>query len=109
MSSLSTFSLCAALLLSAALSFPVFSQGVRAPEATGGEVLLENKNVRAVRYAIPPSSIVALLVLKNDVLLVILDGEAQESWSAANRAQTTRLGLSEVFWLRRRQENFIRN
>lgn len=109
MSSSSTFSLCATLLLSATLSLPAFSQGVRAPEATGGEVLLENKNVRAVRYAIPPSSMVTLPILKNDVLLVILEGEAQESWSASNRAQTTRLGLSEVTWLRRDEENFVRN
>ncbi len=104
-----TFSVCASLLLSAVISFPVFSQGVRAPEATGGEVLLENKNLRAVRYAIPPSSIVTLPVLKNDVLLVILEGEAQEAWSASNRAQTTRLGLSEVTWLRRDEENFVSN
>src|SRR5208283_4372645 len=109
MSSFSTFSLCSSLLLSTALSLPAFSQGVRAPEATGGEVLLENKNLRAVRYAIPPSSMVTLPVLKNDVLLVILEGEAQESWSASNRAQTTRLGLSEVTWLRRDEENFVRN
>ena len=109
MSSFATLSLCASLFLSAALSLPVFSQGVRAPEATGGEVLLENKNVRAVRYAIPASSIVTFPILKNDVLLVILEGEAQEAWSASNRAQTTRLGSSEVLWLRRDEENFVRN
>ena len=109
MSSFSAFSVCGALLLSVALSVPVFSQGVRAPEAAGGEVLLENKNVRAVRYAIPASSIVTLPILKDDVLLVILEGEAQEAWSASNRAQTTRLGLSEVLWLRRDEENFVRN
>ena len=109
MSSCSTLSLCASLVLSAAFSLPALSQGVRAPEATGGEVLLENKNVRAVRYAIPPSSIVTLPVLKNDVLLVILEGQAQEAWSSTNRAQTTRLGLSEVLWLRRDEENFVRN
>ncbi len=109
MSSSSAISVCASLFLSAALSLPVFSQGVRAPEATGGEVLLENKNLRAVRYAIPASSIVTLPILKNDVLLVILEGEAQESWSASNRAQSTRLGFGEVLWLRRDEENFVRN
>jgi hypothetical protein len=109
MSSFATPFLCASLFLSAALSLPVFSQGVRAPEATGGEVLLENRNVRAVCYAIPASSIVTLPILKNDVLLVILEGEAQEAWSASNRAQTTRLGFSEVLWLRRDEENFVRN
>lgn len=109
MSSSSAFAVCASLFLSAVFVFPAFSQGVRAPEATGGEVLLENANVRAVRYAIAPSSIVTLPTLKNDVLLVILEGDAQEAWSASNRAQTTRLGLSEVLWLRRDEENFVRN
>jgi TonB C terminal len=109
MSSSSLRFFCASLLLSAALSLPAFSQGVRAPEVTGGEVLLENKNLRAVRYAIPASSIVTLPILTNDVLLVILEGEAQETWSASNRAQTNRLGFSEVFWLRRDEENFVRN
>src|SRR5271165_5772653 len=109
MSSSSTFCLCASLLLSAALSLPAFSQGVRAPEATGGEILLENKNVRAIRYPILPSSYIALPVLKNDSLLVILDGDAQDVWSSANHAQTSRLGFGEVSWLRRDDENFVRN
>src|SRR5208282_3795211 len=109
MSSCSSLSVCASVVLSVFLSLPVFSQGVRAPEATGGEVLLENKNVRAVRYAILPSSIVTLPILKNDSLLVILDGDAQETWSSANRAQTFRLGLGELSWLRRDEENFVRN
>jgi len=47
-------------------------------------------------------------VLKNDSLLVILDGDAQDVWSSANRAQTSRLGFGEVSWLRRDDENFIR-
>ena len=109
MSSFSTLSLCASVALSLFLSSPTFSQGVRAPEAAGGDVLLENKNVRAVRFAILPSSIVTLPVLKNDSLLVILDGEAQDVWSSVNRAQTSRLGFGEVSWLRRDDENFIRN
>jgi len=109
MFSFSTPSFCASLLLSCALSLPVFCQGIRAPEATGGEVLLENKNVRAVRYTIQPSSIVTLPILRNDSLLVILDGDAQETWSSSNRAQTSRLELGEVSWLRRDEENFIRN
>ena len=109
MSSFSTLSVCAALLLSAVLSLPAFCQGVRAPEATSGEVLLENKNVRAVRYAILPSSIVTLPVLKDDSLLVILDGDAQETWASGNRAQTSHLGVGEVSWLRRDEENFVRN
>jgi hypothetical protein len=109
MSSFSTFSLCVSVVLSSLLSLPAFSQGVRAPEATGGEVLLENKNVRAVRYAILASSIVTLPVLKNDSLLVILDGDAQDVWSSGNRAQTSRLGFAEVSWLRRDEENFVHN
>ncbi|HKI12503.1 MAG TPA: TonB C-terminal domain-containing protein [Candidatus Acidoferrum sp.] len=109
MSSFSMLSVCASGVLSVFLSLPAFSQGVRAPEATGGEVLLENKNVRAVRFAILPSSIVTLPVLKNDSLLVILDGEAQDVWSSANRAQTSRLGFGEVSWLRRDEENFVHN
>ena len=109
MSSFSTLSVCAAAALSIFLSLPAFSQGVRAPEATGGEVLLENKNVRAVRYAILPSSIVTLPILKNDSLLVILDGDAQDVWSSANRAQSSRLGSGELLWLRRDDENFVHN
>jgi len=109
MSSFSTLSFCASSFLSVFLSLPAFSQGVRAPEATSGEVLLENKNVRAVRYAILPSSIVTLPVLKNDSLLVILDGDTQDVWSSANRAQTSRLGFGEVSWLRRDDENFVHN
>jgi len=109
MSSFSTLSVCAAAALSIFLSLPAFSQGVRAPEATGGEVLLENKNVRAVRYAILPSSIVTLPILKNDSLLVILDGDAQVVWSSANRAQSSRLGSGELLWLRRDDENFVHN
>jgi len=109
MSSFSTLSVCAAAVLSASLSLPALSQGVRAPEATGGEVLLENKNVRAMRYPILPSSYIALPVLKNDSLLVILDGEALDVWSSSNRSQTSRLGFGEVAWLRRDDENFVRN
>jgi len=109
MGSFSTISFCASLLLSFALSVPAFPQGVRAPEATGGDVLLENKNVRAVRYTMAPSSIVTLPLLKNDCLLVNLDGDAQETWSPATRAQTSRLEAGEVFWLRRDEENFVRN
>jgi hypothetical protein len=109
MSSFSTLSVCAAVALSIFLSLPAFSQGVRAPEATGGEVLLENKNVRAVRYAILPSSIVTLPILKNDSLLVILDGDAQDVWSSGNRAQSSRLGSGELLWLRRDDENFVHN
>jgi hypothetical protein len=109
MFSFSTLSLGASVVLSGLLSLPAFSQGVRAPEVTGGEVLLENKNVRAVRYAILASSIVTLPVLKNDSLLVILDGDAQDVWSSGNRAQTSRLGFAEVSWLRRDEENFVHN
>ena len=109
MSSFSTLSVCASVVLSVFLSLPAFSQGVRAPEATGGEILLENKNVRAIRYPILPSSYIALPVLKNDSLLVILDGDAQDVWSSANHAQTSRLGFGEVSWLRRDDENFVRN
>jgi len=65
--------------------------------------------VRAVRYAILASSIVTLPVLKNDSLLVILDGDAQDVWSSGNRAQTSRLGFAEVSWLRRDEENFVHN
>ena len=109
MSPFSMVSLCASLFLSVVLSLPAFSQGVRAPEATGGEVLLENKNVRAVRYAILPSSVVALPILKNDSLLVILDGDAQDVWSSGNRAQISRLGIGELLWLRRDDQNFVHN
>jgi hypothetical protein len=109
MPSFSTLYVCAAAGLSVFLSLPAFSQGVRAPEATGGEVLLENKNVRAVRYAILSSSIVTLPILKNDSLLVILDGDTQDVWSSANRAQTSRLGSGELSWLRRDEENFVHN
>ena len=109
MSSFSTLSLCASAALFILLSSPAAPQGIRAPEAAGGEVLLENKNVRAVRYAILPSSIVSLPVLKNDSLLVILDGEALDVWSSSNRAQTSRLGPGELTWLRRDAENFVRN
>src|SRR5271157_4317146 len=109
MSSFSTLSVCASAVLYVFFLLPVFAQGVRAPEATGGEVLLENKNVRAIRYPILPSSYIALPVLKNDSLLVVLDGEAQDVWSSSNRAQTSRLGFGEVAWLRRDDENFVRN
>jgi hypothetical protein len=109
MYSFSTLSLGASVVLSGLLALPAFSQGIRAPEATGGEVLLENKNVRAVRYAILASSIVTLPVLKNDSLLVILEGDAQDVWSSGNRAQTSRLGFAEVSWLRRDEEDFVHN
>ena len=65
--------------------------------------------MRAVRYASSCIEHRYAPLLKSDSLLVILDGDAQDVWSAANRAQSSRLGSGEVLWLRRDDENFVHN
>jgi len=50
-----------------------------------------------------------LPVLKNESLLVVESGDANEAWVAEHSASIARLRGGEINWMRRDEQNFVRN
>jgi hypothetical protein len=87
----------------------IFAQDAKAPASGGSDAVLENINVRVVRYSVAPSQMLTLPVLKNESLLVIESGDANEAWVAEHSASLARLRGGEINWMRRDEQNFVRN
>jgi hypothetical protein len=79
------------------------------PAGSGSDAVFENMNVRVVRNGVAPGQMLTLPVLKYESLLVIVSGETNEAWSAEHSASLARLGAGEVNWMRRDEQNFVRN
>ena len=87
----------------------IFAQDAKPPAGGGTDTALENKNVRVVRYSVAPGQLVTLPVLKNESLLVVESGDANEVWAAEHSASLSRLRGGEINWMRRDEQNFVRN
>jgi hypothetical protein len=87
----------------------IFAQDANAPASGGTDAVLENKNVLVVRYSVAPGQMLTLPVLKNESLLVVESGDANEAWVAEHSASLVRLRGGEINWIRRDEQNFVRN
>ena len=87
----------------------IFAQDAKAPAGGGSDAALENINVRVVRFGIAPGQLLTLPVLKNESLLVIESGDANEAWVAEHSSSVARLRGGEINWMRRDEQNFVRN
>jgi len=106
---LSRPSLCAFLFLIVLHAPAVHAHDADAPAVSDSDAVLENKNVRVVRYSVAPGQMLSLPALKNESLLVIESGEANEAWVAEHSASLARLSDGEINWMRRDEQNFVRN
>lgn len=109
MHNLSRPSLCAFVFLMLFQPPAIFAQDAKAPAGGGFDAVLENKNVRLVRYSLAAGQMLTLPVLKNESLLVVESGEANEAWAAEHSASLARLRGGEINWMRRDEQNFVRN
>jgi hypothetical protein len=109
MNNLSAQFICALLFLILLQAPKILAEDANAPAARVSDAVLENKNVRVVRYTASPAQMLTLPVLKNESLLVVESGDADEVWSAEHQASLARQRTGEVAWMRREERNFVRN
>jgi hypothetical protein len=100
---------CALLFVIVFPPRPIFAQHTKPPTAGWSDAVLDNKNLRVVRYGVAPGQMLTLPVLKNESLLVVESGDANEVWAAEHSSSLSRLRTGEINWMRRDERNFLRN
>jgi hypothetical protein len=106
---LSSQSLCALLFLILLHVPAAHAYGGEPSGASDSDAVLENNNVRVVRYSVAPGQMLTLPVLKNESLLIIENGDAVEAWAAEHSASLARFRGGEINWMRRDEQNIVRN